>query len=125
MGLLARLYRMVPLIVILIVLALIVYGIVSFRRSPARAKEVLIKFFTILTIIISAFFALVTIYGLFESHEGVIDLAGSCLVVSVVALVITRWCNHIFLKHNPHYRNKRTGKAKIVRRWPWNRHRQS
>ena len=123
MGLIARLYRMVPLIIILAVLALIIYGVVSFRRTPARAKEVLIKAFTVITIAISAFFALVTLYGLFEGHDGVIDLAGSCLVVGLVALGITRWCNHVFLKHNPHYRYKRTNKARVVKRWPWSRKR--
>lgn len=124
MGLVARLYRMVPLIIILIVVALIIYGVVSFRRSPLRAKEVLIKIFTVLTLIISGFFAIVTLYGLFEGNTAVVDLFGSFLIVSLIAFGITRWCRFLFVRHHPSFKVKRTTKARVVRRWPWRRRRQ-
>lgn len=46
MGFLARLSRVVPLLIIMAVAAGLIYVVVTYRHSPARAKEVLIKIFT-------------------------------------------------------------------------------
>ena len=63
----ARLSRIVPLLIVLAVVAGIVYLVATYRYSPSRAKEILIKMFTWLTGILSAFFLLVTLYALLES----------------------------------------------------------
>ena len=58
MGLVARLSRVIPLVIALAAIAAVIYLVVTYRHSPARAKEVLIRVFTWLTGIISGFFAL-------------------------------------------------------------------
>ena len=98
-----RLYRILPLLVLMAVVAVVVYLIMSFRYSSDKAKAVLIKVFTWLCIVLSVAFGIVTIYALFEQNQPVIELAGSCLLVSVIGLVITRICNRVFRKNHPHY----------------------
>ena len=98
-----RLYRILPLLVLMAVVAVVVYLIMSFRYSSDKAKAVLIKVFTWLCIVLSVAFGIVTIYALFEQNQPVIELACSCLLVSVIGLVITRICNHVFRKNHPHY----------------------
>lgn len=120
MGLIARLSRTVPLVIILAVIAVIVYLVVSYKRSPNHAKEVLIRSFTWLTGALCVFFGIVSLYALVESNDAVLDLSASFLAVSAVGLAITRWCNHVFLKHNPTYRRK-PSKASIKNRFPWKR----
>ena len=120
MGLIARLSRVVPLVILLAVVAAVIYLVVTYRHSPARAKEVLIRVFTVLTAVLSGFFGLVTLYALFEGNGGVIDLGASFLAVALVGLAVTRWCNHVFLKHHPSYKKKPV-RAAVKRRWPWQR----
>lgn len=108
-----RLYRIIPLLVLLAIVAAIVYAIMSFRYSSERAKATLIKVFTWLTIALSAFFALVTLYAVFEHNDTVIELAGSCLAVTAIGLVITRICNRVFRKNHPRY-GEGVSKATIV-----------
>ncbi len=72
-----------------------------------RAKEVLIKVFTILTLILSAFFLLASLYALFEGNWSVLELTGMFLAIALVALVITRLCRWRMLKHHPEYKDKR------------------
>lgn len=120
MGLLARLSRIVPLAIALAVLAGIIYLVVAARRSPARAKEVLISVFTWLCSAIIAFFGIVSLYALAEGNEAVLDLAASLFAVGLVGLAVTRWCRHRFIKRNPHYKDARQS-AKVIGRWPWSR----
>lgn len=120
MGLIARLSRVVPLVLLLALVAGIIYVVVTYRHSPARAKEVLISVFTWLCGVLSGFFALASVYAFFDNAPAVLDLALSFLVVALVGLVVTRLCNRRFLKNNPHYRQKRIA-ARTKRRWPWNR----
>ena len=98
-----RLYRILPLLVLLAVIAAVVYVIMSFRYSSDRAKATLITVFTWLTAALSVIFALGTIYALFEQNQTVIELAGSLLATTLIGLGITRLCNHIFKKNHPHY----------------------
>ena len=102
----ARLYRIIPLILILVVVAFAIYFIVSYRSSPNRAKEVLIKAFVWLTGILSSFFALASIYALIERNYFALDIAASFLAVTLGALGIVLICRAVFLKHHPHYRRK-------------------
>ena len=98
-----RLYRILPLLVLMAVVAGVVYVIMSFRYSSDRAKATLITVFTWLTIVLSVVFALGTLYALFEQNNTVIELAGSCLATTLVGLGVTRLCNRIFKKNHPHY----------------------
>lgn len=85
------------------VLAAVVYVIMSFRYSSDRAKATLIKVFTWFTAILSVFFALATLYAVFEGNATVIELAGSLLATTLLGLVITRICDRVFKKNHPHY----------------------
>ena len=108
-----RLYRILPLLVLLVVVAVVVYLIMSFRYSSDKAKAVLIKVFTWLCAILSIAFALVTFYAVFEQNVPVIELTGSCLAVTVIGLVITRVCNWVFRKNHPHY-GEQVAQATII-----------
>lgn len=106
MAIIARLLQSLPLVIFLVILAVVVYFVVSWLRSPERAKEVLIRLFTILNLVLSALFLLATLYAWFEWNVPVLELTVSFLVVSLVALVITRICRWRFVKNNPHYKDK-------------------
>ena len=98
-----RLYRILPLLFLLAVIAAVVYLIMSFRYSSDRAKATLITVFTWLTAALSAVFLLATLYAVFEQNTTVIELAGSFLATTLIGLGITRICNHIFKKNHPRY----------------------
>lgn len=102
----ARLSRIVPLLIVLAVVAGIVYLVATYRYSPSRAKQILVKMFTWITGVLSAFFLLVTLYALFENNAAVFDLAASFLATTAIGLAITRICNAVFLKHHPEYKHK-------------------
>ena len=108
-----RLYRILPLLAVMALVAVVVYLIMSFRYSSERAKATLIKVFTWLCGILSVFLAIVTLYALLEQNQPVIELAGSCLAVTVIGLIVTRICNHIFRKNHPRY-GEDVAKATIV-----------
>ncbi len=116
----ARLSRAIPFIIILAVIALVIYLIVSALRSPSRAKEILIKIFTWLSIIIIIVCLLIALYALLDHNQTVIELALLFALVGLIALVITRLCNYVFLKHHPHYKDT-AQKARVIRNWPWQR----
>lgn len=116
----ARLTRIIPLLLLLAFVAGVVYVVAAWRYSPARAKEILIKAFTVLNVALAAFFALASLYALSESNGDVLDLTLSFMVTALVALGVTRICRAVFLKHNLSYRMKPM-KAKRLRRWPWGR----
>ena len=102
----ARLSRIVPLLIVLAVVALVVYLVATYRYSPSRAKEILIKMFTVITGAVSAFFGIVSLYAWFERNAAVFDLAFSFLVTGLIALGVTQVCRAVFLKHHPAYRKK-------------------
>lgn len=101
--LVVRLVRSIPLLIFLAVLAVVIYFVVSYKRSPAHAKELLIRVFTWITGILSAFFLLVTIYALFEGNDGVLDLAVVFLITGLVGLGVVQICRWRFKKNNPHF----------------------
>lgn len=116
----ARLTRIIPLLLVLAFVAGVVYVVASWRYSPARAKEILIKAFTVLNTVLTAFFGLASLYALSELNMAVLDLTLSFMVTALVALAITRICRAVFLRHNPSYRAKPM-KAKKLCRWPWSK----
>lgn len=109
--LIVRLYRIVPLLVILAVIAILIYLVVSWRHTPAKAKEILIRCFIVLNTALSAFFALATLYAWLENNSFVMDFFITLLGTTVVMLGITYLCRWKFLKNNPHYRWRPTGRA--------------
>lgn len=104
MALLIRLLQSLPLVIFLIVLAVVVYFVVSWLRSPRHAKAALIKLFTVITSVLSILFALASAYALLEHNGTVLELTGSFLAVAVIALIITRICRWRFVKNNPNFR---------------------
>lgn len=96
----------VPLVIALVVLAIVVYVFVAWVKSPLRAKEILIKLFTVITIVLSVAFGLASLYAFFEHNVKVLEITGTFLVVSLVALGITRICRWRFVKRHPQYKNK-------------------
>lgn len=117
MGALVRLYRLWPVLLILALLAAVIYLIVTFRHTPERAKEVLIKVFLVITGVLCGICALISGYAWLDGNEPVLDLALSCLVLAAILLGITLLCRWRFLKNHPNYRWKPM-KAKVVHRWP-------
>lgn len=101
---LARLYRALPLIIILAIIAVAIYLFVSWRHTPNRAKEVLIKSFIVLNGALSAFFLLATLYAWIENNAFVADFFITCLVLTLITLGITFICRWRFLKNHPNYR---------------------
>ena len=114
----ARLSRVVPLLLVFAVVALVVYLVVAWRYSPNRGKEVLIRLFTIVAGALSAFFPIVCLYAWFDGNEAVLDLSASFLATTVIGLAVTRICNAVFLKHHPDYRHKPM-KTTREARFPW------
>lgn len=104
----ARLYRIIPLLVVLAIIAIAVYVIVSWRYTPNKAKEVLIKTFVVLNAGLSAFFLLATLYALLEGNMFVLDFFLTCMVTTLVLLGITFLCRWRFRKNHPNYRWKIT-----------------
>ena len=106
MAIIARLLQSTPLVIALVVLAVVVYFFVAWLRSPLRAKEILIKLFTVLTIVLSVAFGLASLYAFAEHNVKVLEITGSFLVVALVALGITRFCRWRFVRNHPQYKNK-------------------
>lgn len=98
-----RLIQSLPLIIALAVLAGAVYLFVSWRQSPTRAKELLLKLFTVLTSVLSVFFLLACCYAAIEGNQAVLEFFGAFLGVSVAALIITLVCRTRFKKNHPNY----------------------
>lgn len=103
-----RLYRILPLIIVLAVLALIIYVIMSFRYSSNKAKSIMIKVFFWLFVALSVIFLIITLYALLDQNVAVAELFGSCLAVTVVGLGITLICRAVFKKNHPYYGEKVT-----------------
>ena len=108
-----RLYRILPFLIPLAIIILVAYLIMSFRYTSEKAKVTLIRFLTWLFGILSVMLGLITAYALFEQNQPVIELFGSCVVITLIGLIVTRICNAIFRKNHPNYDEKVT-KATIV-----------
>lgn len=120
MAVLARLSRTIPLLAALAVLAGIVYLVVTYRSSPNRAKEVLIKLFTWLMGIQSVLFGLLTVYALAESNIGVAELWGTFMATTIIGLLITLVCKWRFKKNHPNYKFEASNpRAHVIPNLPW------
>lgn len=108
----ARIARSLPLVIFLVLLAVVVYFILVYRSSPNRAKEVLIRLFTWIGIVLSAFFALASLYALLEHNDLALEFMVGFLVVALITLGIARICRAVFVYHNPKYKKKATKTTK-------------
>ncbi len=112
--LLVILGRSIPLVIALAILAVVVYFFVSWRQSPTRAKELLIKVFLVVCSAISVFFTATSLYALIDGNTPVLELAVACAVVGIVGLAITLACRRVFKKNHPHYRRPTNAKSRPV-----------
>lgn len=120
MAVLARLSRTIPLLAALAVLAGIVYLVVTYRSSPNRAKEVLIKLFTWLMGIQSVLFGLLIVYAFAESNIGVAELWGTFMATAIIGLLITLVCKWRFKKNHPNYKFEASNpRAHVIPNLPW------
>lgn len=106
--LLVRLYRALPLLIVLGILAVLIYLIVSWRHTPTHGKLALIKVFTILNGGLTAFLGLATVYAVLDGNEFVADFFFWCGVMTAVLLAITLLCRRWFLRKHPNFRWKLT-----------------
>ena len=106
MAFLVRIYRIVPLIAVLLILALVVYFVARFKFPSPRAKQIVINLFVVLTTLLNVFFLLATLYAFFDNNLFGVELFVSFLVVTIIGQIITMVCNHRFLQHYPQYKDK-------------------
>ncbi len=112
---LVRLYRILPMLIVVGVTALIIYFVVSLRSSAPQAKSVVLRFFTWTFGILTVALALFTLYAVLEGNAQVTELIGSCAIAALVCLIITRVCYHVFVAHYPNYAWKPTHSRTISR----------
>lgn len=110
-----RLYRLVPLVIALAVIAVVAYAVVSYLRSPQKAKEVLIAVFSRLSAAGTAACLLAALYALVDGNAVVAELALSCAVVFAACLGIVLACKAVFLKNHPECR-KKPRRARLMRK---------
>lgn len=102
----ARLSRIIPLLIVLAVVAAIVYLVATWRYSPNKAKEILLRVLTWFTGVLSAAFAVICLYVLADGNMPVLELAAAFLATALVALGITRICHAVFVHHHPNYKKR-------------------
>lgn len=111
----ARLYRIAPLIIILAIIGVLIYVIVSWRYTSAHAKDALTRVFIAINTVLTVFFGLASWYAIAEDNTFVMEFFVTCAAFTGIVLAITTWCRYVFLKHNPHFRKKKNTKAKTER----------
>ncbi|MDO5329177.1 MAG: guanylate cyclase [Coriobacteriia bacterium] len=100
-----RMIRLIPLVAIILFIGLIIYLVAQAKYSPNRAKQIVIKVFFWINIVLLAFFCLSCIYAILDKNEAVLDLFASFAAVPALGLIITLICRAVFLKHHPEYKN--------------------
>ena len=110
-----RLYRLLPMLIVLAVTAVVIYFVTTLRASKPQAKNNVLLFFTWAFIILSVIFAIGTIYAWAEGNTQVTELIGSFLVACVIFLAITRICYRVFISHYPNYAWKPSRSRVILR----------
>ena len=101
-------FRMLPLIVILLIIGALVYLAIKKRKNSAVAKELLIKLTFWINAILSCVLLLIMIYALIDKSDVVIELSGACLCITAFFFIISLICKSVFLKHRPNYPWKRS-----------------
>ena len=116
----ARLSRIFPLIALLVVAAVVLYAVVAWRSGPNRAKEVLIRVFTVIGAAICAFFLLAAAYAAIERNWTAVEIAFTFGSVGLVALVVARICRWRFVRNHPAYKDDAV-QAEVVNPPLWQR----
>ena len=111
-----RLYRLVPMLAVLLITSIIINAVVSMRSTRPNAKAAVLKFFTWSFVITTVVFALATLYALIEDNTQVLELMGSFAVACLIFLVITRICYRVFISHYPNYADKPV-RTRIIHWW--------
>ena len=104
----ARLYRIVPLIIGLIIAFVITYIIVSIKYSKARAKSVLLNVSLRINAGLAIVFVIFTIYSLLDKNQVVTEINLSCLALVAFLWIVTYIMRYFFLKRFPEYKNPAT-----------------
>lgn len=98
-----RLYRAIPMLIVLAVVSGIIYGVSLLSSSKPQAKSNVLRFLNWACIILGVFFLLATLYAWLEHNMNVTELLASFLVLAVVLLIIVQLCYRTFVKHYPNY----------------------
>ena len=105
MPIVARLTRLLPIIIGIVLAALALYVFVSIRYTPVKAKEVLIKVFTVFFGVTTIFFILATIYAALDStRPEAVELMLTFLLPFAFGLALTLVFRAIFLHNHPAYK---------------------
>lgn len=101
-----RLTRIVPFIVFLAALAVVIYLTARFRLPSARAKQVVIKCFTITCAVFCVGLGGITLLTVLDSNPFALEIFGSFFVAALLGLIVVRICNWRFLKKYPQYKRR-------------------
>ena len=101
-----RLTRVAPFLAVLAVLAVVIYIIARFRFPSARAKQIVIDVFTVISVVLCVGLAFITLMTVLDSNMFAVELFGSFLVAALLGLLIVRLCNRSFLKKYPQYKHR-------------------
>lgn len=103
----ARLTRLLPIFFGIAIAAMALYVFVSIRYTPIKAKELLIKIFTVLFGVTTLFFLMATLYAALDSGRvEAVELMASFLIPFALGLTITLVCRAVFLHNHPAYKLK-------------------
>ena len=100
-----RMIRLVPLVAVILFIGLIIYLVAQAKYSPNRAKQIVIKVFFLINIVLLAFFCLCCLYAILDKNMAVLDLFASFAAVPGLGLIITLICRAVFLKHHPEFKD--------------------
>ena len=103
-----RMIRLVPLVAILLLVGLIIYLVAQAKYSPNRAKQIVIKVFFWICVVLSSFFILACLYALADKNIAVLELFASFAAVPLTGLLITLICRAVFYKNHPEFKGKAT-----------------
>ena len=106
MPIVARLTRLLPIIFGIAIGAFVLYAVVSVRYTPVKAKELLIKIFTVFFGATTLFFILATVYAALDGGAEAVELMATFLLPFAVGLAITLICRAVFLHNHPAYKFK-------------------
>ncbi len=121
MPMVARLTRLLPIFFGIAIAAVALYVFVSIRYTPIKAKELLIKIFTIVFGVATLFFLLATVYAALDSaRPEAVELMATFLLPFAAGLAITLACRAVFLKNHPAYKLKPV-RAETIKEPIWKR----
>ena len=103
---LIRLTRIVPFVIFLAILAVFIYLIARFRFPSARAKQIVIDFFTAICVVLCIGLAVITLLTVLDKNTFAVEIFGSFLAAAVLGLIVVRICNWSFLKKYPQYKHR-------------------